>query len=133
MTCVSLCPTADDDFSRHIQRAQLTYNCIPHLKSLQTECYFPCTHSSASDFTWSPSRTHSAQASSKCTTKLHSNICEALRALQYSCVKFTAQKGRPTVKKGPATELELGTYALLWIFNQVCHRSQSRSSVPNHP
>ena len=36
-------------------------------------------------------------------------------------------------EKGPETELELGTYALLRSFSHTSHRFQSRSFVPNLP
>ena len=42
----------------------------------------------------------------------------------------TAQKDKATGKKGAATELELGTYALSQSFSHVSHQSQSIIFIP---
>ena len=48
-------------------------------------------------------------------------------------MKLTAQKEKATGQKGPATALELGTYALSRSFIHASHGDQSRSSVPHRP
>ena len=54
-------------------------------------------------------------------------------AIVYSITIFmehTAQKERATGKKGPATALEPGTYALSRSFSHVSHGDRSRSFFP---
>ena len=46
-------------------------------------------------------------------------------------MELTDQKGKATGEKGPATALELGTYALSQSFSHTSHRDRSRSFVPH--
>ena len=46
-------------------------------------------------------------------------------------MELTAQKEKATGEKGPATALELGTYALSRSFSHASHGDRSRSFVPH--
>ena len=59
-------------------------------------------------------------------------VCELVQTCSDSC-ESTAWKDRVTGEKGPATELELGTYNLSQSFSYASDRSRSGSSIPNRP
>ena len=48
-------------------------------------------------------------------------------------MELTAQKERAIGENGPATTLELRTYALSWSFSNTSHGDRSRSLVPHRP